>query len=131
MEGASVDIPNYHIRILFTWNPFLVVFELGKTSSISDKYLGLYYHHYQNFFFFRNKDYRINLTFRKQKTQPKLVYVEGGVLEKIPEKRLEKNPQLTERERKNLCYRITWKRIKIFKILKNQIHYKVGYKFCY
>lgn len=83
------------------------------------------------FFFSRNKDYRINLTFRKQKTQPKLVYVEGGVLEKISEKHLEKNPQLTEREKKNLCYRITWKRIKIFKILKNQIHYKVGYKFHY
>lgn len=69
------------------------------------------------------------MIFRKQKTQPKLAYVEGGVLEKIPEKHLEKKFQLTEREGKNLCYRITWKRTKIFKILKNQIHYKIGYKF--
>ena len=42
------------------------------------------------------------MTFRKQKTQPKLVYVEGGVLEKISEKHLEKNPQLTEREKKKI-----------------------------
>lgn len=41
-------------------------------------------------FFSRNKDYKINLIFRKQKTQPELAYVEGGVLEKIPEKHIGK-----------------------------------------